>query len=70
VPVLGQLLLPEQVNSIDPPVRDREVVAWLPVDEPRVAIVAEVRWSVRVVGWRGGTRSGSPDCPPNWAVER
>jgi hypothetical protein len=50
VPVQGQLLLPEQVKSIHPPVPDREVVAWLPVDEPKVAIVAEVRWSVRVVG--------------------
>jgi hypothetical protein len=40
VPVQGQLLFPEQVNSTDPPVRGREVVAWLVMDEPRVAIVA------------------------------
>jgi hypothetical protein len=49
-PVHGEFLMPEPVRSILPPVRGREVVAWLVTGEAAVATVAEIRWGVSVVG--------------------
>jgi hypothetical protein len=50
VPAQGDLLLPEEVDSVIPPVKGREVVAWLVTGEATRAIVAEIRWGVPVVG--------------------
>jgi hypothetical protein len=49
-PTQGQLLLPDQVDSVTPPVRGREVVGWLVLDDTVTrAIVAQVRWGAWVV---------------------
>ena len=44
-PTQGALPLPEEVESIHPPVQGREVVSWLVVGEV-------VSWAVRGVSWR------------------
>jgi hypothetical protein len=66
VPEQGELLMPERVQSITPPVRDREVTAWLVVGEATRAIVPEIRWGAPVVGRPGGS---SRTCPlAGWAM--
>ena len=42
--------MPEDVDSVHPPVRGREVVGWLVVAEVSVATVAHLRWMAPVVG--------------------
>jgi hypothetical protein len=70
VPAQGDLLLPEEVDSVIPPVKGREVVAWLVTGEATRAIVAEIRWGVPVVevAQRDGASSpptpSSPPAPP------
>jgi hypothetical protein len=49
-PTQGSLLLPSQVDSVNPPVHGREVVGWLVVGEVTFATVAQLRWMAPVVG--------------------
>jgi hypothetical protein len=57
----GELLIPERVPSIFPPVRDRRVAAWLVVGEVTRAIVATIRSSAPVVGVARRAVDNGPD---------
>ncbi len=48
-PTQGALLMPWEIRGVVPPVRGREVVGWIAVDEAHVTTGREMRWFVDVV---------------------